>query len=347
MSYKQFTIIILSVVSTVTILFSSFNYYIDPLWTFGHQHSYNDVQIVIDERRQKTAELHFQPFTYDSLLIGSSRSTYINPHELTGMNAYNFSVSNLSIREYRSMIDFAKRQHGGELENILLGVDFFKSSTKESSVPRSLEGNIETVTAPLYRFKNLLSYDVFEYSLENLKMSKENVITKDRIYNRSNVANAVVLDKETVKKATVEKIERFRTVFYGGNYVYYPEYKAVMKDLKAANPKTNFIIYTTPISTPLFQTMVEEGQLDDYERWLTDLVDVFGGVYNFMYPNSITNDLSNYFDGHHFYPPVGTMIAHQISGNSVDVPEDFGVYVTKDNLEAHLDYVKGVINHNN
>ncbi len=119
-------------------------------------------------------------------------------------------------------------------------------------------------------------------------------------------------------------------------YEYNPDYKKVLLQLKEKYPDTQFIIFTTPISTPLFQALVEEGRLADYEQWLTDVIDVFGGVYNFMYPNTVTNDITNYFDGHHFYPEVGTMIAHRIDGTLTGVPEDFGQYVTKENLEDHL-----------
>ena len=52
---------------------ASFIYYIDPMWTFNHKNAHNDVQTVIDERQQKANAMHFQPFDYDTLLIGSSR----------------------------------------------------------------------------------------------------------------------------------------------------------------------------------------------------------------------------------------------------------------------------------
>jgi hypothetical protein len=59
-----------------------------------------------------------------------------------------------------------------------------------------------------------------------------------------------------------------------------------------------------------------------------------------MYPNSITNDSSNYFDGHHFYPEVGTMIAHRIDGTNQGVPKDFGIYVTNENIAEHIEFVQ-------
>ncbi|GAA0336747.1 hypothetical protein GCM10008967_28850 [Bacillus carboniphilus] len=343
MSYKAFTMTVMGIVICSTLSFASFIFFIDPMWTYEHAHPYNDVQTVIDEREQKTSEIYFRDFDYDTLLVGSSRSTYVDPHELKGMHAYNFSVANVSIQEYRSMIDFAKNQREDEFERIILGLDFFKSSKKESSAPRNLDGYVERVTEPLYRYKNLLSYDVFEYAKKNFRASYRNMIKEPRVYNRFNVARAEVIDEEKTAQATEEKIQRFRDVFYGKNYEYYEEYSNVMKVVRDANPDSDFIIYTTPISTPLFKAMVEEGQLDDYERWLTELVDVFGGVYNFMYPNSVTDDLSNYFDGHHFYPEVGTLIARRVSGDETDVPEDFGVYVTKENLEEHLSFVRGLV----
>ncbi|WP_243299876.1 hypothetical protein [Bacillus litorisediminis] len=342
MSYKRFTMTVLGIVLVLTISFASFIYYIDPMWTFGHANKYNDRQTVINEREQKTSEIYFQPFEYDTLLIGSSRSTYINPHDFVGMDVYNYAVSNMSIREYWSFVEFAKSQHGKEFENIIIGLDFFKSSTKESSAPHSLDNYVEKVTKPFYRWKYLLSFDVFKYAVHNFKMSKDNVIEEERIYNRDNVAFAKVIDEETAKVDTIKKIDRFRSTFYGDNYVYYPQYKEIISKVRDSNPNSKIIVFTTPISTGLFKALVEEGQLDDYERWLTDLVEVYGGVYNFMYPNSITNDQSNYFDGHHFYPEIGTLIAHRLSGAEEDVPEDFGVYVTNENLQEHLEYVRGL-----
>ena len=118
-------------------------------------------------------------------------------------------------------------------------------------------------------------------------------------------------------------------------------YKEIMEKVKATNPSSEKIIYTTPISTELFKALIETELLDDYEVWLRDLVDVYGGAWNFMYPNMITNDITNYFDGHHFYPEVGNLLALRIKGEDVGaVPEDFGVYVTNENIDEHLEDVR-------
>lgn len=341
MQYKSFVIKIMSIVLLFVLSIGSFNYYMDPMWTFSHEHKHNDIQTVIDERQQKTNHLHFQPLQYDTLLLGSSRSTYINQYDFKDMNVYNFSVSNMSVREYNSFLEYAKKERGKEFETVIIGLDFFKTSIKESSAKRTLDHYVSTVNEPFYRFKSLLSFDLLEYSWENFKMSREGKIIEDRNYNRENVASAKEIDSELMKKQTDAKIQKFREVFYGKTYAYNPEYKSILMELKKNNPNTNFIIYTTPISSPLFEALVEEGRLSDYEQWLTDVVDVFGGVYNFMYPNTVTNNLSNYFDGHHFYPQVGTLIAQRITDETnPSLPQDFGQFVDQKKLASHLDKIR-------
>lgn len=341
MNYKTFVIKIMAIFLACVFSVGSFIFYMDPMWTFGHKHKYNDVQTVIDERQQKTNRILFQPFDYDTLLLGSSRTTYINQHDFEKMKVYNFAVSNASIQEYNSLIEVAKRKRGKEFERIIIGIDFFKSSIQESKVKKSLNQYTDTASEPFYRYKNLLSMDLLEYSWQNFKMSKDDAVLEERNYNRNNVAGAKDIDPEVMKKQTKDKIQKFRDQFYGDTYEYNPDYKAILAQLKKNNPNTEFIIFTTPISSPLFQAMAEEGRLPDYERWLTDITDVFGGVYNFMYPNSVTGNLENYFDGHHFYPNVGKLIANRISQGSIsEVPQDFGTYVDQKRLAAHLEEIR-------
>jgi len=341
MNDKKFAWVVLIIFSILTLGVVGMNYWIDPMWHYAHAHPYNDVQKVINEREQKTAELAFQNEQYDTILIGSSRSTYIPPKSFGDWHVYNFSVSNLSMREYQSMIQFTEDNSKQPIERYILGVDFFKSSVKEAGVSRSLANYENKIEAPFYRAKNLLSFDLLEYSIDNYELSRDNEIVEDRLYDRENTASARKISEQATIKGTAEKIVRFKQEFYGTNYEYYGKYKEIMGKVKAINPSSEKIVYTTPISTELFKALVETELLDDYEVWLRDLVDVYGGVWNFMYPNTITNDITNYFDGHHFYPEVGNLLALRIKGEDVGaVPEDFGVYVTDENIDEHLEDVR-------
>ncbi|MFS0674957.1 hypothetical protein [Ornithinibacillus sp. 179-J 7C1 HS] len=327
MKDKSYVYTILAIVLTSVLSVGTFNFLIDPLWTFGANHEYNDVQTVINERQQKTNSIYFREFEYDTLLLGSSRSTYINQYDFEGMNVYNYAVADMSFKEYNSFIEFAKEIKGGEFDRVIIGVDFFKSSKKQSSTNITIDSYSNKTTESFYRYKNLISLDTLEYSIENFQMSREDKIVEDRNYNRFNVADAKQIDPDIKEKQTLEKIQKFKDEFFGDNYDYNPAFTESLRELKENNPNTEFIVFTTPVYTGLYEAMVEEGQLDDYHHWIEDIVSVFGGVYHFMYPNSVTDNMDNYFDGHHFYPHVGTMIAKRISNSTEGVPDDFGIYI--------------------
>ena len=169
LSYKKFIIVVFTIFIIVVGSAASFIYYIDPMWTFSHKNAYNDVQTVIDERQQKANVIHFQPFDYDTLLIGSSRVTYINQHDFEGMKVFNFSASNLSVREYEPIVDFATKEAQRPFERVIIGIDFFKTSIDQSSTPKSMDAQRAKVEEPFYRYKNLLSFDLLEYAYDNYR----------------------------------------------------------------------------------------------------------------------------------------------------------------------------------
>ncbi|UAT30398.1 hypothetical protein K7T73_17960 [Bacillus badius] len=337
---KQFIVIFFLPVILILSGIAAFNFYIDPYWTYGHNHSYNDHQISVDEREQKTNRVYFQDFSYDTIILGSSRTAYINQNRFRGMKAYNYSVNNMSIREYDTFLQFAEKQSTQKIKRVIIGMDFFKSSIQESEQPVSLRNYEEKVQRRFYRARNLISLDLFKYALQNFQMSKNNEVSELRVYDRHNIAYAKKTNAAERLENTEEKIERFRDEFYGRNYQYNPRYKEYLLLFKQRHPDVELIVFTTPISARLFQTLIEEGQLDDYERWLRDITSVFGGVYNFMYPNKVTLDLNNYFDGHHFYPHVGDQIAARILKGPHVQNSAFGVYVTDATIDAHLKEVE-------
>lgn len=324
MTYKTWASRLVVTLVTLIAGIGGFNYWMDPMWMFGGAHEFNDVQDTINERQQKTNRIKFQPFSADTLLIGSSRSTYINQYEFKGMDVYNYSVSNMSVKEYESYIAFAKENSSREIKTVIIGLDFFKSSLDQSKAPLSIYPYANTLDEPWVRWKNIISYDLTRYSFYNFKASIKNEPAFVRTYNRKNVASTIRLSRKEADEELEKKVEKFKTTFYG-NYQYNPNYKKIMQNLKDKNPDTEFIVFTTPISEPLFQALIDSGAYPHYEKWLSELVEVFGEVYNFMDINTVTKDTSNYFDGHHFYPEVGTMIARRISmQDPPGVPKDFG-----------------------
>lgn len=340
--YKIWLLLTAGVIALPLLLIGGVNFYIDPLWNFEHAHQFNRTQIAFDERQQKTNRIHFSLADYDTLILGSSRTTYMDHSALIGLQAYNYALSIMLMEEYYDYVEFAKRQVGHDFDNIVIGLDFFV--TNENLVLQNeFQPPVHYIARTsefAYRFKMLLSLDVLEWSKKNYQASQ---------WGQPITFNYDRQGRKTLNRVTADESRRLIAANldnYGQNIFANYEYRdvaGILGKLQAANPETQFIVFTTPTAEPLWELMVTSGLLPDYERWLQDCVAVFGQVYSFDYPNSVTHDLNNYYDASHLYPEVETLIAHRII-NYPDprIPDDFGVLVNKDNLRSHLDKIEAL-----
>ncbi len=312
-------------------LVGTVNYVMDSYWTFDHENIFNQMQTGANERQQKTNYIYFHKFDYDSLLLGSSRTTLINQNDFNPpLKVFNYAVSLMMPKEYEPYIDFAKKVKGGEFEYIILALDFFGTNKYENSNVNP-ERIIKNTTSFLYRWKLLFSIDALRNSIANLRRFITGKKYR-RSYNRHNVATTDILDPKFAKKF----IERRN--YWEKKYAYDENYTNILKNLKKKNPHSKFIVFTTPVSAHMFRLMINEGRIKDYERWLRELVEIFGKVTNFMTENSITNDYAhNYLDSNHFYPRIGTLIAHKVLGRKdPNIPPDFGDVLTKENIDEYI-----------
>lgn len=331
------TTVLVTVIGTSLVLY---NYLMDPLWIFSHSNKFNAIQDGFNERQQKINKITFGNSQYDTLIIGSSRSTYINQHELKGHLAFNLSASSMKIDEYNDFIEYAKKINKKDFEYIILGLDFMSTNVNREMAAEHPQNYFDTANHFLYRFKVLTSLDTLKLSKDVFNSSINNrPVNNKRYYDRFNVAYANELGEKNRQNSMLQYIYSFyRTE---KEYRYDPQIKNMFEQIARNNPNSTFILFTTPESMPRFQIQMEnEDHWNGYKQWLEDITDVFGAVYNFMDINSITENLSNYYDSQHFYPEVGTLIAHKIMGSEVDIPEDFGIIVTPSNLRHQISEIQ-------
>ncbi len=84
--------------------------------------------------------------------------------------------------------------------------------------------------------------------------------------------------------------------------------------MKFKNPNTKFIIFTSAVTSDLLVCIKNRNGIYEYERWLKELIEVFGEVNHFMIINTFT-------------------------GNN-DVPQNFEVLVKKENINEHLENLR-------
>ena len=89
-----------------------------------------------------------------------------------------------------------------------------------------------------------------------------------------------------------------------------------------------------PVTTEFLKQSVDYDELANRERFLREAVDAFGEVWDFAYPNEITNNEDNFQDAHH--PKIVTL-EKMITIIRNGTPEDKYKYlVNKHNLEEHI-----------
>jgi hypothetical protein len=319
-----------------------FNYFMDPLWCFSISHRYNQCQVEINERKQKTNYITYRDFNYRGLLIGSSRSAFISQYSFKGLPVYNYSVNGFRIDELSPFTDYAKKRNGRDFDYIFLGLDFENAAryNPDEATLAAAEQNIKETNSLLYRVKTLLSIDTARYSWKNLDNYRHG---SWRYYDRNNV--------EHIKKHTREEqigIFTLHMTDYADkkksrylNFVYNENYKKYLEQYKKEHPRSTIVVFLTPVALPLMEMMVAYGLLDDYFHWIYDVIDVFGEAYLFMYPNSVTNNyFDTFFDPSHANPAVGNMMVDAIYNNRIKGDSDFGMVITRSNFSEKRPFLE-------
>lgn len=333
---KTFVLIIIALSPFLGII--AFNFYIDPLWLFSHSNQYNDVQNPFDERLLKTHAITYKQDNYGAILLGTSRVTYMNEHEFPE-KTFNYAVSSMLVEEYDPYLSYAEKRLGKHFETIYIGLDFWGTNiNRPKSQSLDINTYLEEMNEPFYRIKKLFSLNTYDYAKENFISSKNNEILFNsfRAYNRDNVASA--------KEITDEEKAEFLNQFIGETreevYIYDNNYKKMLLSLKQNHPNSKFVVFLTPVVDARWQIEFKtEEKWSDYKRWVNDVVDVFGECINFMTPNSVTRDSKNFYDTQHAYPSVGTMMINRITNMNENIPQDFGLKLTEDNIKEKFDVI--------
>lgn len=313
------------------------NYFMDPYWCFQQHHRYNNTQKATNERQQKANFLYFTDQKFDAILLGSSRSSYLNRHEFKAMNVFNFAAPDMLPREYFTYIDFAIRECRQPIKTVIIGMDFFGYLHYGTSTVNQAPDIVKYTVSPYYRYKILFSFDALKTSFKNIKHYLNPQIRAD-CYNRDNVKTSLnhpnnpisfdhVIRQNAIAYAQLKCISNVN-----------PNYTPTIRDIREKLPNIQFMIFTTPISKELMIQLIKSGHYSDYEKWLSSLVNVYGQVYHFMYINTVTSNTQKYFaDSHHGYPETYKLIAYKMNrSNYQQVPKDFGMILTQENIVQKL-----------
>lgn len=312
-------------------LIGAFNYMMDPLWCFSHKNILQSHQKGFNERQQKINLILFSKFNYDAIMLGSSRVTFHNTSSIKQIRIFNMAADAMQPNEFEGYIDFAKEVNKKDFKTIILGLDI-----QSISMDKSYNNPTKFITIakePLYRLTSLISYDTFSASLKNIKFKfKKN--KPFRTYDQNHEAHSYAKNSQYVEDAVQHQVKDLKKTSLIYNRT---KYLSALRELKEKNPKSKIIVFTTPLPTPIIQTLLKDKKAQEiYKLWLKDIFNIFGPFYHFLNFNTITNDYQlTFIDAGHYRTEVGNCINHKIMGNKCSDPEykDFGLLINNDTLK--------------
>lgn len=330
---KYSSLLIVLLLSVVVL----FNYFLDPLWCFNNFY-FTKYKNSYDERALKTNYLVYSKAKYDGILLGSSRSTLINTDKkFNDYKIFNYSCASLQVREYKGLIDNAKKINNNKLPIVILGADFF-TYLNEPKLQNNPEKYYDDTKNFINRFEILLSYDTFKKAKKNLTIKEP--IFLERVYDKNyNVFTSVNNEESNINNIN-NSVPKFEKEFYAKDTPI-NNFSLKMRELKEQYPDTKFVIFTTPITKELLSKILENKKLYElYENWIRELIGVFGEVNHFMFLNDISlNSSKNFYDGHHVYPFVGDIIYQSLIENK---ESNNMMKINTDNLNTKIEDLRKI-----
>ena len=275
----------------------------------------------------------------DYYLIGTSRVMRIDPNliekYLKNKKVYNINISGATFKENSMLASKLKEQN----LNFIYGFDAF-SLNKNRLEQKDLINRYDSFKNAINEDININTYLSSDYFLLNLKDILKKILKID-------LYKYFILEDNKVCKVTFDGVEEHLDLSNKGNKKSYTNFELVKDDeivklVKNTNEKDIFIIYPKHFyHYVLFQKYqnIEE----KYFKAIKLLVNNTNAqVWSFYGINEITLDEYNFDEnGWHFKPKISNLIFARIfNDKSVEVPEDFGVLVTKDNIDEHLENLR-------
>lgn len=338
MSYKTFSTILLAVIPAYLIVVLVINIIVDPFYIF--QTPFFKEQAQINDRYAKIQFLKENNQRFNSYMMGSSRMFLTYPEVIEkyipGTKFYNLATIFGTMHEHLLHIKYFL-DNGYPVKNLYIGLDM------DMYAIAALHNQNDFL---LRLHPHVLKKDpiAFYWSYMNT-LPRRDLLRKLRVNFKKRASSKYQIDKDGTLALRSE----------GKNPQVFFERPLSSEKLKIKNEKMvenlnalkelvelcnkhhiNLILFTTPYHKELMDRFMEE----DYMTLLRDLSEV-SPYWDFSGYNSVTTDNKNYLDHSHYKPSVSRLIAARIfSDQTFNVPEDFGILVTKENVGLHVERIK-------
>jgi len=327
----KMTIAIILIIFCINYIFDVFNIFHSP---FLKQ------QFQTNERFSKIEYLEENFLEFNSYMFGSSRIGGTKPElveqYIPKSKFYNFTVASANMYDHLFHLKYFIKNYN--IKHLYLQIDIDNMSSygrSENDYLRKMHPYVLNQSIILFYFKYLSGF----FPLN----------TKGKIelnYNGTDYEKYNIEQGYWTKKIKEKKIERNCQKFVDSEPTFQRKaYRTVglfninkilsgLEEIKELCLQNNIKLYV--FTTPHHQKMMDSFIVDDYLYFLKEISKITS-FYDFSGYNSVTMNNCNYYEISHYRPKISDMIAARIfKGTNLTLNPDFGVYVTRYNVDKLL-----------
>ncbi len=282
------------------------------------------------------------------IIVGSSRAKQgINPeHPVFDQSAgvYNLALNGPNFYEVRKYIEHAIYNQP-DLNEIVLGIDFFMFNAHIDNQPTFSESRLKKTHITVDdAIKVLFSFDTLNNSKHTIIASKNQKSIDDNYGEKGFMPNRNADKPENIWRFN-QSIKLYFTLH--SNYEFSEQYWSDLAEVVELSQKHNIKlrVFISPSHATHWESIYITNRWKVFEEWKRKIVQLtpvwdFSG-YNSVTTESINNKMDNYVDNSHYTPEIGNLILNRIFDyKNSQVPSDFGVLLTTDNMDFHLKNIR-------
>lgn len=343
MSTKKWTLWFVFLIVLCLVFIAGANFIVDPYGYFAARKGEN---YEMDEedylREQKAEHIKYHADEYDAYLVGGSKAGAIHSDKLSEIDGYRYYNCWLLSGNFEDYYNYSKYIiETAHPKKILLHI----STSEIAQFDREAKGDIYELPAVMSGESK--TAEVFQFLFKNLSVSWETITNQETFYPVTKTG-----ERNLTKYYSYYRDHRDRDEYY--NYLmkkqvdpYLPRLINGTKDkTDLVNSNLNYLKQIKKlcdkngVELQVFLSTLFIGEMVGYEgnsfyNWLSQMVEITGGLWCFNNYNELVYNPFNYYNARHYYYELGDLMIERMSGKA-DSHSDFGIYLTRENISEEI-----------
>lgn len=343
MNAKKWTLGFVFLIILCLLFIAGANFFIDPYGYFSARKGEN---YTMDEedylREQKAEHIKYHADDYDAYLVGGSKAGALHSDKLSEIDGYRYYNCWLLSGNFEDYYNYSKYIiETAHPKKILLHI----STSEIAQFDREAKGDIYEVPAVMSGESKIA--EVVKFLFKNLSVSFDTITNTEKTYPVLPTGERNLTKYYEYYNAHHDTTQYYDYLMKAQVDPYLPRLINGTKD-KADLVNSNLeylkkikrLCDKNDVELQVFLSTLFIGEMVGYEgnsfyNWLSQMVEITGGLWCFNNYNDLVFNPFNYYNARHYYFEMGDLMIERMSGKTTGY-SDFGVYLTRDNIADEI-----------